>query len=93
LNVPDAHASTKERFDYTTPLKHLQNRRLESGPASLAMRRKPALHDARRDAMAKKFAGGKQPSRTRTHNEDGGGGGGAISPAEPIVECGLAVVW
>jgi len=48
-----------------------QHRRLEGGPASLVMRREPALHDARLDAMAKKFAGREQSGRTAPHDQDG----------------------
>src|ERR1700737_563612 len=35
------------------------------------MRREPALHDARLDAMAKKFAGREQSGRTGPHDQDG----------------------
>ena len=41
------------------------------GPASLAMRRKPAFDDARLDAMAKKLGGREQASRTGPRNQDG----------------------
>ena len=64
LNVPDTHARAKERLDQAAPVNNLQHRRLQSGPASLAMRREPALHDARLDAMAKKFGGREQAGRT-----------------------------
>ena len=77
LNVPDAHARAKERFDQAAPVKNLQHRRLERGPARLAMRREPALHDARLDAMAKKFAGREQSGRTSPDDQDGRAGAAA----------------
>jgi hypothetical protein len=52
LNALDAHARAKERLDQAAAVKNLQHRRLESGPARLAMRREPALHDARLDVAA-----------------------------------------
>ena len=69
--MPDAHARAKERFDQAAAVENLQHRRLERGPASLAMRREPALDDARLDAMAKKFAGREQSGRTGPHDQDG----------------------
>jgi hypothetical protein len=71
LNVPDAHARAKERFDQAAPVNNLQHRRLQNGPAGLSMRREPALHDARLDAMAEKFAGREQASRTASDDQDG----------------------
>ena len=71
VECADAHARAKKRFDQAGPVNNFQRRRLESGPASLAMRRKPAFHDARLDAMAKKFAGREQSRRTGPHDQDG----------------------
>ena len=71
MNVPDAHASAKKWFDQPAPLKHFQHRWLEGGTASFSMRREPALHDTRPDAMPKKFAGGEQSARSGPHDQDG----------------------
>jgi hypothetical protein len=71
LNVPDVHAHAKKRFDQAAAVENLQHRRLERGPASLAMRREPALHDARLDAMAQKLAGREQSGRTAPHDQNG----------------------
>jgi len=70
LNVPDAYARVKERFDQAAPRKCLQYRRLENRPARLVMRCHPALHDARPDAMAKKFASREQAGRTASHDQN-----------------------
>src|SRR5690349_4950411 len=56
LDVPDAHARTKERFDQAGALEHLQCRRLQGGPARLVMRPRPAFHNAWPDSVAKQFA-------------------------------------
>ena len=69
LNAPDAHARAKERLDQAGPVENLQHRRLKSGPASLVMRREPALDDARPDAMAKKLAGREQSGRPGPDHE------------------------
>ena len=71
LNVLDRHARTKERFDQAPAIKDLQHRWLEGGAARLVMWREPALHDARLDAMAEEFTGGKQSGRAGSDNEDG----------------------
>jgi hypothetical protein len=69
--VPDTYARAKERFDQAGPVNNLKHRRLESGPASLAMRCEPALHDAPLDSMTKKFGGREQSGRTAPHDRDG----------------------
>jgi hypothetical protein len=76
LNVPDAHACAKERFDQPASSKNLQYCWLERGPARLAMRCEPALHDARLDAMAQKLAGREQSGRPGPDDQDGRGGCG-----------------
>ena len=79
MNAPDAHARAKKRFDQAAPVKNFQHRRLESGPASLAMRREPALYDARLDTMAKKFAGREQSARPSPHDQDDRCGCGRVA--------------
>jgi hypothetical protein len=76
LNLPDAHARAKKRLDQAAAVKNLQHRRLDRGPASLAMRGQPALHDARLDAMAKQLGRREQSGRTAPHDQDGRGGYG-----------------
>jgi hypothetical protein len=69
--VPDTNTCAKERFDQAASFKNLQHGRLKSGPASLVMRRQPAFHNARLDAMAKKLAGCEQSGRSGPHDQDG----------------------
>jgi hypothetical protein len=52
-----AAVRAKKRLDQAAPVDDLQRCRLQCGPASLVVRRWSALHDARLDAMTKKFAG------------------------------------
>src|SRR5262249_18474994 len=78
LMVPDARASAQKRLDQAASLKHLQYRRLEAGAASLAMRSKPAINDARPDAMAKKFTRCEQSTRSGTDDQNGWCGWGLI---------------
>ena len=57
LNLPDARARAKKRLDQAAAIDDLQCRWLQCGPASLMVRREFALHDARPNAMTKKFTG------------------------------------
>src|SRR5215831_10371472 len=52
------------------PRSSLHYRRLENGAAGLAMRREPALNDARLDAMAKKFTRREQSARPGTDDQN-----------------------
>ena len=70
LDALDAHADAKERLDQAGPLETRQHGRLESRPASLAVRREPALDDARLDAVAKEFAGREQTGRPGADDQD-----------------------
>ena len=56
LKAPDVHAGVKKRLGQTASVEHLHYRWLEKGATRLAMRREPALDNARLDAMAKKLA-------------------------------------
>src|SRR5271156_2680373 len=70
LHLPDVHAGAKKRLDQSTPLDNLQYRRLQSGAASLVMRRESALHDARFDAVPEKFASRQQSGWAAPHEQD-----------------------
>src|SRR5262249_46008986 len=69
LKLPYVHTGAQKRLGEAAALQHLQYRRLENGTAGLAMRLELAIDDARRDAMAKKFAGGEQSARPRTDDQ------------------------
>jgi hypothetical protein len=56
LKVPDVHAGAQKRLSQVGSVEHLHYRWLEKGATRLAMRREPALDNARLDAMAKKLA-------------------------------------
>ena len=82
----------KERLDQAGPLETRQHGRLESGPASFVMRRRPALHDARPDAMAKKLAGREQSGRPGTHDQDGRWIEVGHELHLPAVSCGVFIL-
>jgi hypothetical protein len=71
LKLPDAHARVQEWLDHAGPVEDLEHRGLQGGAARFVMRREPALHDARLDAMAKKLAGREQAGRAASDDQDG----------------------
>jgi hypothetical protein len=55
------------------------------------MRREPALHDTRPDAIPKKFAGGEQSARSGPHDQDGRCVCAFTNLTRLFVECGANI--
>ncbi len=93
VHLPDAHACPEKRLDQARPLDDLEHGRLQRGSARLMMRREPAFHDARLDAVTNELAGCEQAGRTAPHDQDGQCGCGPIhsqSSFGPAVTIGAA---
>ena len=64
------HPIAQEGIEHPGAAQNLQHRGLQHRPPCLVVRRLPALHEARPDPVAQKFAGRKQPGGTGTGDQD-----------------------
>jgi hypothetical protein len=71
LDLADANSGAEKWLDQPGALDDVQRRRLQRGAARFVMRRQPALHHARPDAMAKKLARREQSGRTAPDDQNG----------------------